>query len=72
MEGVRVSREWGRHDLTPKHEDTLSPQDYVFPHHLHLQSTPKAHISRCLVPFPQGKLSRRNLGLAKRIQISKF
>lgn len=54
MEGVRVSREWGRHDLTPKHEDTLSPQDYVFPHHLHLQSTPKAHISSVLFLFLRG------------------
>lgn len=66
VEGVRVSREWGRHDLTPKHEDTLSPQDHVFPHHFHLQRTPKAHVSRCLVPFPQGKPSHRNLGLAKK------
>lgn len=67
MEGVRVSREWGCHNLTPntKRIDTLSPQDQVFPRHIHLQSTHKAHVSRCLVPFLSGETESQKLRISQ-------
>lgn len=68
MEGVRVSREWGCHNLTPntKRIDTLSPQDQVVPRHFHLQSTHKLIYQGVLFLSPQGKPSHRSSGLAKK------